>query len=248
MPDAAQAGWDAWDFARGSRSEPNGSGPYRQRHPGRSSFHASRRPGQRLSNPSTNAAPSRASLRRHFRGLRRAIDDDAQAEHAAAIERHFFTSGLALAGRTVGLYVASDGEPDLSTLRRRLIASRKRVALPVVRRDGRMEFFRVKRQTRFVVGRFGILEPAPGAAYVAPMGIDLLLMPLVAFDDAGNRLGRGAGYYDRFLGRLPPPLRPRLIGIAHEVQRSAEPLPADGWDVPLHGVLTEAGLRTFQPR
>lgn len=248
MPDSAQAGWDAWDFARGSRSEPNGSGPYRQRHPGRSHVHIVAQPGICLSNAATNAPTSRAALRRHFRAIRRALDDEAQTDHAIAIERHFFTSGLTLAGRTVGLYVASDGEPDLEPLRQRLLAARKRVALPVVRRDGRMEFFRVKRQTPLVTGRFGIAEPAPGTAYVAPMGIDVLLMPLVAFDDAGNRLGRGAGFYDRFLGRLPPALRPRLIGVAHEVQHSAQPLPADDWDVPLHGVLTEAGLRAFHRR
>jgi 5-formyltetrahydrofolate cyclo-ligase len=190
----------------------------------------------------------RAALRRRFRALRRALDPDTQAAHSAALARHFFTSGLALAGRTIGLYVACDSEPDLELLERRLLDARKRLALPVIRNGNRLEFHRVKRNTPRIINRYGIPEPAPGAAYVAPMGIDLLLMPLVAFDDTGNRLGRGAGFYDRFLGGLPAALRPRLIGVAHEIQRSPERLPADAWDVPMDGVLTERGLTRFTRR
>jgi 5-formyltetrahydrofolate cyclo-ligase len=188
----------------------------------------------------------RRELRRRFRALRRALDPDTQAAHSAALARHFFTSGLVLAGRTIALYVASDGEPDLEPLERRLLDARKRLALPVVRNGGRLEFYRVKRRTPRIINRYGIPEPAPGAAYVAPLAIDLLLMPLVAFDGAGNRLGRGAGFYDRSLGGLPPALRPRLIGVAHEIQRSPERLPAEAWDVPMDGVLTEAGYQPFR--
>jgi 5-formyltetrahydrofolate cyclo-ligase len=243
MPDSAQAGWDAWDFTRGFRLEPNGSGPYRQRHPGRPSISVRQHQVPAVSDSTNRSGSRRAALRRHYRQRRRDLDPDTQAAHAAAIVRHFFTAGLNLAGRSVGLYVASDGEPDLAPLQQRLLATRKRVALPVVHRDGRMAFYRVRRRTPMIVGYFGIPEPAPGAPYVAALGLDVLLMPLVAFDDRGNRLGRGAGYYDRYLARLPSHLRPRLIGVAHELQRSAEPLPAEPWDVPLHGVLTEAGWR-----
>lgn len=198
-----------------------------------------------------SARPSgnrRGALRRHFRSLRQSLDRETHAAHARAVARRFFTSGLALSGRSVGLYMASDGEVDLGELLDRLLDTRKRVLLPVVHDGGRMTFYRIRRRTPLSINRYGIIEPAPGAAYVAPLGIDVLLMPLVAFDGDGNRLGRGAGFYDRYLGRLPPALRPRLIGVAHEVQRSSEPLPADAWDVPLDGVLTESGLQRFTSR
>ena len=78
-----------------------------------------------------------------------------------------------------------------------------------------------------------------------PLGLSLLFMPLVAFDDQGNRVGMGLGFYDRFLGRLPATLRPRLIGLAHEVQRSPARLEHKPWDIPLDGVITEAGWQSF---
>ena len=76
-----------------------------------------------------------------------------------------------------------------------------------------------------------------GSAYVNGRALTIMLMPLVAFDDAGFRIGMGGGYYDRFLGNLPTQLRPRLIGIAHEVQHCRHPLVGGPWDVPLDDVI-----------
>ena len=73
-----------------------------------------------------------------------------------------------------------------------------------------------------------------------------MLLPLVAFDENGGRLGMGGGYYDRFLGSLPALLRPRLVGLAHEVQRSNAPLPKDSWDIPLDDIVTETGWQSFR--
>lgn len=189
--------------------------------------------------------PERRALRQRFRRRRRLLSAVEQAGHAEAVARHFFASPLILRSRAIGLYLANDRDGELGTgpLIARLLAARKRLALPVVGRDGTMTFHRWRRGTRLAANRFGILEPAPGAPPVSPLALDLLLVPLVAFDDRGMRLGMGAGYYDRFLGRVPPALRPRLVGLAHEVQRSREPLPQAPWDVPLHGVLTERGWR-----
>jgi 5-formyltetrahydrofolate cyclo-ligase len=180
-------------------------------------------------------------LRREFRQRRRALSAAEQRAHSARVARRFYAAGLHLRGRTIGLYVANDGELDPEPLLRRLLQSRKRVALPVVGARGEMRFYRYRRDTPMVENRFGIPEPAAAAPLVSPLSVDLLLLPLVAFDASGNRLGMGAGFYDRYLGRLPPGLRPRLIGLAHEAQRSPEPLPAAPWDVPLDGVLTDAG-------
>lgn len=190
----------------------------------------------------------RRELRREFRDRRRALSDSEQRRHAQAVAGHFFAGRLPFSGRTVGAYMASDGELDPMPLVNRLLATRKRLALPVVRRDGHMDFYRLRRDTRLVHNRYGIAEPAPGAAYVAPLSLDVLLVPLVAFDSLGTRLGMGAGFYDRFLSKVPGMLRPRLIGLAHACQHSLDPLPFDAWDVPLDGVITELGWRTFDAR
>jgi 5-formyltetrahydrofolate cyclo-ligase len=192
----------------------------------------------------------RAALRRTFRRLRRALSPEQQRHHSVAAARHFFAAGLAWRASTVGLYIANDGELDLEPLAARLRAAGKRVALPVIRSTpGRLpllEFYRWDAQARLQRNRYGIPEPAPGAAFVPALGLDLLLVPLVAFDRHGTRLGMGAGYYDRFLGALAPGLRPPIVGVAHEVQRSPTELPAAPWDVPLDGILTERGWQRLR--
>jgi 5-formyltetrahydrofolate cyclo-ligase len=196
--------------------------------------------------PNPSSARTRRTLRRRFRGKRRSLTAAEQASHATAVTRHFFNSGLILRCRTIGLYVANDGEVDLSGLFTRLLRMRKRVALPVVHGDGRMSFRRCRATTPLLPNRYGIPEPGPGAPAISPLTLDVLLLPLVAFDTYGTRLGMGAGYYDRCLGRFPPALRPLLVGVAHEVQRSGDRLPRDRWDVPLDGVVTETGWQQFR--
>ncbi len=90
-------------------------------------------------------------------------------------------------------------------------------------------------------GPFGILQPRRGAPPVEP---DVILVPLIAVDGRGTRLGRGKGHYDRVLA----PLRrkgARLIGVGWPVQRLTEEIPRDPWDVPLHGFASPEGVEFF---
>lgn len=81
-------------------------------------------------------------------------------------------------------------------------------------------------------GPFGLRQPPLDAAIVAP---DLILAPMLGFDRALNRIGQGAGHYDRAFAALPDSVR---IGVAWSVQE-VDALTPDPWDVPLHGILTE---------
>ena len=92
-----------------------------------------------------------------------------------------------------------------------------------------------------VGGPFGILQPKPTAPAVEP---DVILVPLIAVDGRGTRLGRGKGHYDRVLA----PLRrngARLIGIGWPIQRLTEEIPRDPWDVPMDGFASPEGLERF---
>ena len=197
-----------------------------------------------LSTP-TAAAENRAGLRHRFREARRALSDSEQSAHAHLIARHFLRSPVIHRTRRIALYIANDGEPDLQPLAERLAGFNKTLALPVIRTRSRMDFYRYEPSSTLIPNRYGIAEPAPGADYLDTRSVDVMLMPLVAFDDAGNRLGMGAGFYDRHLQPLPTALRPKLVGVAHEVQRSAQSLPSAHWDVPLDAVLTEAGWQVW---
>jgi 5-formyltetrahydrofolate cyclo-ligase len=90
-------------------------------------------------------------------------------------------------------------------------------------------------------GPFGIMQPKRRAPVVEP---DLILVPLIAIDGRGTRLGRGKGHYDRALGRLKK-TRARLIGIGWTSQMLADTIPADDWDVPLDGFASPDGLIMF---
>ena len=92
--------------------------------------------------------------------------------------------------------------------------------------------------------RFGIAEPELGKNPTAPVWtLDIILLPLVAFDRAGNRMGMGGGFYDRTLARLNNSAmeRPLLIGLAHHCQE-VEHLQAQSWDIPLDIIATDKEL------
>jgi 5-formyltetrahydrofolate cyclo-ligase len=147
--------------------------------------------------------------------------------------------------RDIALYVSNDGEIDVAPLAAIALARRKRVWLPVVRPGGRMEFARSRPGGPMRRNVFGIAEPASlrrerrGAAR-----LDLLVVPLVAFDHAGRRLGMGGGFYDRALAGTR---RPYLAGVAFALQEVTR-LPARAWDIPMHMIVTERGIVRPAPR
>ncbi len=120
----------------------------------------------------------------------------------------------------------------------------KQVFLPVLRNrpDLRLKFLPYRPGSKLIYNRFGIPEPALGIRHaVSAQSLDLVLIPLVAFDERGNRLGTGAGYYDRTFAYLPGRnhwRRPRLLGLAYEFQ-CIESVAHASWDVPLDGVITD---------
>ena len=90
-------------------------------------------------------------------------------------------------------------------------------------------------------GPFGIMQPAKRHPVVEP---DLVLVPLIAIDGRGTRLGRGKGHYDRALVRLRK-MRAKLIGVGWPLQRLADTIPADAWDIPLDGFASPDGVEWF---
>jgi 5-formyltetrahydrofolate cyclo-ligase len=91
-------------------------------------------------------------------------------------------------------------------------------------------------------GPFGLMQPAKRHPLVQP---DLVLVPLVAIDGRGTRLGRGKGHYDRALARLRKS-GARLIGVGWPIQRVADTIPADPWDVPLDAFASPEGVEWFR--
>jgi 5-formyltetrahydrofolate cyclo-ligase len=136
-------------------------------------------------------------------------------------------------GLTVASYVPMAGEADPSALARSAVEAGCVIALPhVTTRDAPMRFLAWDSEADLIPGPFGLHQPHHEAVALAP---DIVLTPLVAFDGKLNRIGQGAGYYDRAFAAFPQAWR---IGIAWSVQR-VEALPVEEWDLPLHAVVTE---------
>lgn len=196
-------------------------------------------------------AIARATLRRQLRARRRGLSDEQQHRAAVGLRRVAMGSGVLRRRRRIAFYLPGDGEIDVLPLLARIHAIGRHCYLPVLdtMESGRLWFMRWQPGDRLVRNRFGIGEPARGER-VHASALDLILLPLVAFDGEGNRLGMGSGYYDRtlaFLRHRDHWRRPVLYGVAHEFQRVAA-LDAAPWDVPLDGCLTECRLHLFRPR
>jgi 5-formyltetrahydrofolate cyclo-ligase len=139
----------------------------------------------------------------------------------------------------VGLFRSVGAEPDTGPLLADAFRLGAKVAVPVAGRDGRYSFRYVEEGTGWVRGAHGILEPEASAP-VPPGELRVILVPGVAFDAAGTRLGHGGGNYDRLLAGFPEAL---LVGVAFESRMAREPLPREAHDVAMDAIATEAGVR-----
>ena len=166
-----------------------------------------------------------------MRALRKRL---AETTPDAAMRAASFSDDLPL-GQTVAVYRAVGAEFDPEPLANALTLAGRSLCLPVaIERDAALIFRRWSPGEPLEMDVAGCPAPLLLAEVVVP---DLIVTPLLAFDDAGGRLGQGGGYYDRTFAAMPDAIR---IGLAYAGQlvERLEMLPHD---VPLHGVLTEVG-------
>lgn len=165
--------------------------------------------------------------------------------HQAAGEHILREAARHLAPRAdilVGCYWPFRREPNCIPYMREVLAAGGRVALPVVIARGEPLEFRCWTETAAMeAGVWNIPHPAEGP----PVNPDALIVPLVGFDEAGFRLGYGAGYYDATLAALSP--RPFTMGVGYEFSRLRSIYP-QAHDVPLDIIVTEERTRDFRVR
>ncbi|MFO2461946.1 5-formyltetrahydrofolate cyclo-ligase [Pseudomonas sp. 15FMM2] len=192
----------------------------------------------------TEPAPlSRPQLRRMLRKARRDLTPGEQRQAAHGLYRQLAQHPLFRRAKHISLYLPTDGEIDPRLLLRAAQRRGKATYLPVLSAWPRtkMVFQRVRAGEKLSPNRFGILEPRISASRQRQAwALDLVLLPLVGFDDAGGRLGMGGGFYDRslsYLSRRKTWRKPTLLGLAHECQKVGQ-LTQASWDVPLQGTVT----------
>ncbi|HEY0623709.1 5-formyltetrahydrofolate cyclo-ligase [Sphingomonas sp.] len=169
-----------------------------------------------------------------LRARMRALRDEFAMTIGGVIEPPSVLLARFAPGVTVSSYVPIGSEADPTAI---AFAARERgctIVLPhVTSRESPVRFFEWQPDQPLIDGPLGLRQPSDEAREADP---DIVLAPLLAFDAALNRLGQGAGHYDRVFERLPDAWR---IGIAWSVQR-VQALATDPWDMALHGVVTEA--------
>lgn len=178
------------------------------------------------------------TLRRSLLKTRQALTKGTWQQQSAQICAHLQTSPLWQQAKTVLAYFSIRQEPDLSPL----FCLEKTWGFP--RCVGQALSWHVwspqDDRLPLELGAFGIPAPSAAAPQIFPETVDLLLVPAVACDRQGYRLGYGGGFYDRLLSDPAWAGKP-TIGIVFEFARLPQ-LPIDSWDRPLDAVCTEAGL------
>lgn len=158
------------------------------------------------------------------------------------ITDRFLGSRYFLQSDTIACYVSTWDEVDTSAIIERAWRAKKRIFLPVMTAHDHMFFRQTLPGTGLSQNEFGLWEPVSGKVIDA-RELDVVVTPLVAFDDQNNRIGMGGGYFDRtfaFLARRNHWLRPKLIGVAFECQR-VQKIARNPWDIGVFGVFTESG-------
>lgn len=185
-------------------------------------------------------------LRKRLISERCAISSEERIQAAVSAANQLIHSHVFKASQHIACYLARSDEFDCQSVMEMIWQSKKQCYLPVIS-DDTLRFLHYDRDDILQPNQFNILEPI-GTPEIAPDQLDLVIVPLVGFDMQGHRLGMGAGYYDRTFAFLQQQSRTKtfLMGLAYDSQQ-AESLPADSWDIPLDGILTEKRIVVFHP-
>ena len=182
--------------------------------------------------------------RQEIRARRRSLDPGVRRRAAISACRQLTSLNRFKSAERIALYLAADGELDPLPVLEKACTMGKQCYLPMLHpvREQSLWFALWRPGDVLHPNRYGIAEPEwkPGTL-VKPWALDLVIMPLVAFDVEGNRMGMGGGYYDRsFAWRFNRRYwkGPWLVGYAYELQKQTR-IEISEWDVPLDAVVTE---------
>ncbi|EKQ69848.1 5,10-methenyltetrahydrofolate synthetase [Leptolyngbyaceae cyanobacterium JSC-12] len=179
---------------------------------------------------------NKAALRKSLLQTRKSIETEVWQDKSLKLCKHLQVSSLFVKSQTILAYFSVNREPDLSSLfsLNKTWGFSRCVGKELIWHDWSPNSLPLQ------LGAFGIPEPHPDSPRIEPETVDLILVPAVACDAQGYRLGYGGGFYDRLLSDPRWATKP-TIGIVFEFARLAQ-LPHDEWDQRLHTVCTEAGL------
>ena len=194
-----------------------------------------------MSSQTPDTPQQRHAIRKQMRAFRQQLTPEQQLLAARQLSQILMSQPWFQRAKNIAMYIANDGEIDPIVVSAKAQFRGRRCLLPSLHplKEGQLCFADYNGPRK--KNKFGISEPDPKKnTLIKSNQLDIVLLPLVAFDAAGGRLGMGGGYYDRtfeFLKRGTGK-KPKLIGLAHDFQRM-EYLPIESWDVPLDAIVTD---------
>lgn len=208
-----------------------------------------------MAKPTQLPHPDKAALRRQLLAARDALDESTRGKASLSIQEHVLTRTEFVNASGVHCFISLPGEVNTEGIFEACWDMGKSTYVPYqIRDEGRLGWAQRRRGDKLVAGSMNVLEPTPeNRRQPPPRTIDLVLVPGVAFDRQGNRIGYGKGFYDEFLARIDENAvvsdknndsswskRVAIWGLAFSVQ-IVDAVPQDPWDKRMEAVLTEVG-------
>jgi 5-formyltetrahydrofolate cyclo-ligase len=189
-------------------------------------------------------------IRQLIRSKRDSFSLTERIQLSALAANHITQSAIFQNSKSIACYLAVKNEIDTTKLIEKIWSSNKACYLPLVdpKHYGEMKFIQYLPDDKLTINRFGIKEPVFNKTkLIKPQDLDLVIMPLMAFDNIGYRIGTGGGYYDRAFAFLKNNgKKPILLGLAYALQEVPQ-IPQEKWDIKLNGVATEKELFYMPP-
>lgn len=161
---------------------------------------------------------------------------------------HLVNHPIFINSHSIAGFYAHDGEMDPALILKKALDSNKQCYLPILDTNKGKEliFCQIDKNTEYHANRYDILEPKVNSTskLLSASQLDLILLPLLAADKQGNRLGRGAGYYDYTLRLKKANSKPFLMGIAYNFQY-LDAIPCETHDIKIDALVTEKSLTLF---
>lgn len=185
---------------------------------------------------------NKKDIRKHILGRRDKVELDIRREWDKGIFSKLIYSEFYKNAKIIFAFVSFESEVDTHQIINQALKDSKTICVPRIESKERgMEIFKINSLDELETGYFGILEPKKSCPSIDPQKIDLILMPGVAFDREGGRVGYGKGFYDNFLRKMNKKVD--KIALAYDFQL-LDKVPMDEFDVRIDGVITEQQLYT----
>lgn len=183
---------------------------------------------------------SKREIRKQLKQKRAALNRELIEQYSNQACQLFLNSKYYTQANTIALYLPIHNELSPKLILEQSLQDQKQIYLPKLSGEI-LKFFEFTPQTELAKNQFGILEPV-NSKTIQTEEIDLVLVPLVAFDINKNRLGQGAGYYDKTFAFLKTKQKnksyPKLMGLGYEFQKISQ-LNVEPWDIPLDNIISE---------